>query len=249
VAINSAVAASLPLEIHNTSYQAFGAFSHTNTYYAGPTIGIYRSRGTQITPSAIDASDYIGYFNFSGYDGASYNTGAQINAQIGTNWSTTNHNTTLVFLTVPAGSSNTEEVFRMGSNSDNGGDANGNLSRLDLIVSSGHVLGFNSASGPSDSQQNVGLSEFAPGVIAVGNGSSTDFSGTLLANKIGLGTSAPASSLQVLTTSSSITIGDASSTGCLELGSASGTPSKLIYVYFDTNAVMYATTTKPNFCQ
>jgi hypothetical protein len=68
--------------------------------------------------------------------------------------------------------------------------------------------------------------------------------------KVGIGTSAPSSTLHVLaSTSSTVEVGNSSHTGCLELGSASGTPTSVVYVYFDTKAVMYSTTTKPAFCQ
>ncbi len=36
--------------------------------------------------------------------------------------------------------------------------------------------------------------------------------------------------------------------GCLVLGAASGTPSS-VYAYFDSNGALYATTTKPSFCE
>jgi hypothetical protein len=65
---------------------------------------------------------------------------------------------------------------------------------------------------------------------------------------VGIGTNNPSSTLQVVGASSTVTIGTASLPGCLEMGSASGT-AKIIYVTFDANAVMTATTTKPNACK
>lgn len=49
--------------------------------------------------------------------------------------------------------------------------------------------------------------------------------------------------------SSTIKIGAASKSACLEMGAASGTIGATVYVYFDSHAVMYATTTQPAFCK
>lgn len=91
------------------------------------------------------------------------------------------------------------------------------------------------------------------GGLAVGSsyvsGVTAPTNGAIIQGKVGIGTSVPSSTFQVVATNSSTaTIGTASQTGCLELGSASGTAT-LVYVYFDSNATIYATTTKPNFCQ
>jgi hypothetical protein len=74
------------------------------------------------------------------------------------------------------------------------------------------------------------------------------FGGSGNFGNVGIGTTNPSSTLQVAGTSSTVEIGTASTSGCLKLGSASGTAT-LVYVYFDSNAVIYATTTKPTFCQ
>lgn len=67
----------------------------------------------------------------------------------------------------------------------------------------------------------------------------------------GVGTSAPSGTGQFVdrTNNSSTVIIGASSTkqGCLEMGAASGT-ARLVYIWFDSNAAIYSTTTKPSFC-
>ncbi len=68
------------------------------------------------------------------------------------------------------------------------------------------------------------------------------------AGNVGIGTTQPSSTLQVVGASSTVTIGTASLPGCLEMGSTSGT-AKIVYLTFDSNAVMTATTTKPSACQ
>jgi hypothetical protein len=68
---------------------------------------------------------------------------------------------------------------------------------------------------------------------------------------IGIGTTTPATDLQVTDAngSSTIRIGQASQRSCLEMTAASGTIGTLIYIFYDSNAVQYATTTKPSFCE
>ena len=71
------------------------------------------------------------------------------------------------------------------------------------------------------------------------------------AGKVGIGTTTPATDLQVTDAngSSTIRIGQASQRSCFEMTAASGTVGTLVYIYYDSNAVQYATTTKPSFCQ
>jgi hypothetical protein len=69
------------------------------------------------------------------------------------------------------------------------------------------------------------------------------------AGNTGIGTAFPSSTLHVVAAASSTEyIGTASKSGCLAMGSASGTAT-LVYVWFDSDAAMYASTTKPVFCQ
>jgi hypothetical protein len=70
---------------------------------------------------------------------------------------------------------------------------------------------------------------------------------------IGIGTDAPSSTLHILMNgSSTLEIGgNSTSTGsaCIKMHAASGTVGTAIYIYYDSNAVQYATTTKPTFCE
>jgi hypothetical protein len=64
---------------------------------------------------------------------------------------------------------------------------------------------------------------------------------------VGIGTTAPSTTLQVAGASSTIMIGTASLPGCIEVGNSNGTAG-INYVTF-LNGVMTATTTKPSACQ
>ena len=68
----------------------------------------------------------------------------------------------------------------------------------------------------------------------------------------GVGTSAPSATVQIVDSvnnSSTIIIGASSTkSGCAEIGAASGTIGKIIFIYYDSNAIRFETTTKPAFC-
>jgi len=67
------------------------------------------------------------------------------------------------------------------------------------------------------------------------------------AQKVGIGTTTPAYSLHILGNgSSTIAIGDATHPGCIVMGDSDG--GGVTYLY-TLDGVLYATTTKPDFCQ
>jgi len=109
----------------------------------------------------------------------------------------------------------------------------------------GTVLGMNAVSGFTGNFEDF----FNNGGADVFNVNSTG--GVYAAGKIGIGTTTPATDLQVTDAngSSTIRIGQASKTSCLEMTAASGTVGTLVYIYYDSNAIQYATTTKPTFCE
>ena len=68
-----------------------------------------------------------------------------------------------------------------------------------------------------------------------------------ITGKVGIGTTTPSYSLQVLNTASStIAIGDATHTGCIVMGNSNGAGVTYLYAL---NGTLYATSTKPAFCQ
>ncbi len=145
--------------------------------------------------------------------------------------------------------SSTSSLVLLGSSNLSGGNA------------SGTFLGINAASGyggdfvnfQTNSTQEFAISSagepklknntWVKALNAAGSGY-VDLLSLNSSNEAAIG--APVS---IVISTSTIQLGDASHAGCLELGSASGTPAKIVYVYFDTAAVMYSTTTKPSFCQ
>jgi len=236
-----------PLEIHSANSQGLLLYTHSNTNFRGPALGFYRSYGTQSAPTGITGSSQLGYINFDGVDtggSGTYSEGAQIQAQTCAAWSTSTHSTVLSFQTVPAQSTAATQVFRMGSNTDCG-DGNANASYINFVVGSGYVLGFSSSNG--DGAANAGFSKLAPDVVALGNGTNADFSGTLITSQIGIGTTAPSTTLQVAGASSTIRIGAGPMPGCLELMDSSG--NGVINYITATGGVLSATTTKPSACQ
>lgn len=86
------------------------------------------------------------------------------------------------------------------------------------------------------------------GSFIVGTSTNPLIFATSTSMRVGINTSQPSSTLHVASPSSTIRIGTASLPGCLEMGSASGTPT-LVYVWFDANSQIYSSTTKPTHCQ
>ncbi len=80
--------------------------------------------------------------------------------------------------------------------------------------------------------------------MAFGNGSSTI---SYLLGNVGIGTTAPSTTLDVAGTQPTVRIGASSLAGCIEVGNSDGSAG-LNYVTF-LNGVMSATTTKPANCQ
>jgi hypothetical protein len=68
-----------------------------------------------------------------------------------------------------------------------------------------------------------------------------------ITGNVGIGTTTPAYFLQVLEpASSTIAIGDATHTGCIVMGDSDGAGVSYLYTL---DGVLYATSTKPAFCQ
>jgi len=88
-----------PLEIHSANALGIDLFTHAAAAFRGPTLNLYKSRGTQSAPSAVQSGDNLAYLSFGGYDGAVYSTGAQMQPMAAENWTTGAHGTNLTFWT------------------------------------------------------------------------------------------------------------------------------------------------------
>ncbi len=173
LAIGSATAATLPLEIHSTTFSMASFSTHNNTNFQAPAINIARSHGTQASPTAVSSGDTLGYLSWQGYDGSAYGNGAQFVSFANSTFTTSNHFAALSLQQTASGSAGASETFRWN-------DANGNHdSGLSLLVLSGKVLGFNgSALGPP----RTAFSESASNLMALGNGTNANSTGGLLAS-------------------------------------------------------------------
>ena len=168
---------------HLTYSNGVNLYTHSNSGFRAPTVSFYRSEGTQTTPSVLNAGDQLGYINFTGYDGSAYALGSQIQGQIGNQWSTSVHSSTIIFFACPAQSTALDEVFRMNSNPDNGGDVFGNISRLSMWVDTLNIntsvpqfMGFITGDGATTS---AAFQSKAQGIMLLGTGTDGDFSATL----------------------------------------------------------------------
>lgn len=84
------------LETHNIYANAADFYVHSNTNFRAPYLNLYRSRGTQASPTAVQSGSYettsIGGINFGGYDGSTYFAGATgIYNEPDENWTNTRH--------------------------------------------------------------------------------------------------------------------------------------------------------------
>ena len=157
--------------------------THNSHSAYGPNLYMGHSRGTQASPLPTLNSDVLSYFTSVGWDSSTVGIGAQILVQASTNWTTSDHSTTMSVSTVPAGSNGYYEIFRFGSNTDSGGLL-GNASNLDLLLPSNHGISFTANStfpgGAYAYPTDTYISRLSSGVIAIGTSQTVgNYSGAL----------------------------------------------------------------------
>jgi hypothetical protein len=95
-----------PIETHTPFANGIDCYSHSDTAFRGPAINLYKSRGTQAAPTAIQSGDTLGYMEWGGYDSAAYvAASSSIIVTAGENWTSSAHGTTTTFRNTKTGSS------------------------------------------------------------------------------------------------------------------------------------------------
>jgi hypothetical protein len=98
---------SAELEIHNNYSAGVLIFSHSSTNFRAPTTTYYRSRGTQLAPTAVLNADILAYPNqIFAYDGSAYGPANTLESRATENWSSTDHGCAWDFFVVSNGSTN-----------------------------------------------------------------------------------------------------------------------------------------------
>lgn len=162
-----------PLEIHSTAFGSIMCWTHNSNPNVDGEIAFMRSKGTQASPLALNG-DFVGAMGWNGYNGTEYVPSGGIVGQSSSLWTPSSNPMVIEFQTCLSGTS-VVEVFRMGDIPITG--VAQNISEINLCIASGYVFGFSisSTGGAIDS----GLSRINPSIIALGNGTNGDFSGSL----------------------------------------------------------------------
>lgn len=92
------------LATHNERSVGAEFYTHDDAAFRGAVLGLFKSRGTRATPTAVQNGDNLGYINFGGYNGTGYVTGGSIWSRAGSNWSGTDNGADLQFYVTPSGS-------------------------------------------------------------------------------------------------------------------------------------------------
>lgn len=162
------------IELHTTFAQGASFYTHSDTGFRAPTITLFRSRGTQASPTAVLAGQALGYaasvFGYAGTNG--YQVGGNITLSTTENWSNTANGTQMVFGITPVGSTGTSTALTLTSAA----------AIFAGSIQSGTVIQVGST--------DTSFSRQAAGVIKLGNGSAGDFTGTLNCTQIYVGTGA-----------------------------------------------------------
>lgn len=107
---------SAQLEIHNQYAVGIALFVHSDNQFKAPTTTYFRSRGTQISPTAVQTADILAYPNqIYAYDGASYQPCVTIEPRATENWNSTSHGAAWDFFVVSNGSTNQFRAMQIDS--------------------------------------------------------------------------------------------------------------------------------------
>lgn len=106
------------LEIHNNYAEGIDLYTHADAGFRAPYINLFKSDGTQTSPTAITYTGYeeesVGGINFGGWDGSVYATAAAIYSQNDEDWTPNAHGAHLAVYYTGVGGINTREVAQFG---------------------------------------------------------------------------------------------------------------------------------------
>lgn len=133
------------IEIHSSGAQFLDAFAHINSLGSGPTLSLYKSRGTQAAPTNVLANDNIGQISASGYDSTTSpfyfvaSAAPFIEWHADENWTTGHHGARFDIFTVPDGETSANSDFTFAAQGSLTGDAfiSGNNTTSDVFQISG----------------------------------------------------------------------------------------------------------------
>lgn len=78
-----------------------------------PVFSAFASRGTELSPTASQSGDALGYYQFGSHDGTNFNRGAWIQGLATENHTVSNRGTAMAFYTTPNGSTSITEGMRL----------------------------------------------------------------------------------------------------------------------------------------
>src|SRR6266436_3178931 len=108
-----------PLEVHGSFGVGLDMYVHAtgNFGFRSPIVQMFKSRGTQASPTAVQSGDALGGISVGGYDGTSYTAQAIFQWKASENWTTIAHGTRLGVSVIPIGSINSTAAFAIADTS------------------------------------------------------------------------------------------------------------------------------------
>lgn len=95
-----------------------------------PVVTLYHQNGTTSSPSSVSAGNYLGYYQFGGYDGTKNIRAAWITGIATQNWTTTGLGSSIAFSTTPDNSTTIVERMKIDQNGNVGIGTNTPQSKL-----------------------------------------------------------------------------------------------------------------------
>ena len=149
----------------------FNSSTRASTYGAvtTPFMELQRARGTFASPTAVQAGDVLGVFDYEGWDTAAFNVGAKINSIAEDTFTTSDHGSDLQFFTVADTTTTQSERMRILGNGNVGIGTTNPTFNLDVTgtervtgaVTFGTSLALGGATIGSNAFAVTGLANFA----------------------------------------------------------------------------------------